>query len=131
MNNANNRIQSYLVTLGITSEQVSEDVWLVNDPDKGLNQIIIFVDESLVTIRCRLMELPPGDRQELSELFETLLRFNLDLVHGAYALEDHYVVIMDTLELNTMDLEEFQASMDAIGLAIAQHYPVLSKYRHS
>jgi hypothetical protein len=29
-----------------------------------------------------------------------------------------------------MDYEEFQASLDAIGLALAQHYPILSKYRN-
>jgi hypothetical protein len=27
-----------------------------------------------------------------------------------------------------MDLGEFQASMDAIGMALAQHYPLLAKY---
>ena len=29
----------------------------------------------------------------------------------------------------TMDLEEFQASLDSTGLALAQHYPRLAKYR--
>jgi len=39
------------------------------------------------------------------------------------------VILIDTLQYETMDLEEFQASLDAIGLALAQHYPILSKYR--
>jgi hypothetical protein len=51
------------------------------------------------------------------------------MVHGAYALENNNVIIIDTLELDTMDIEELQASLDAIGLAVAQHYPILSKFR--
>jgi hypothetical protein len=39
------------------------------------------------------------------------------------------IIIIDSLEAETMDLEEFQASIDAIGLALAQHYRSLSAYR--
>ena len=39
------------------------------------------------------------------------------------------IIIIDTLEGESMDLEEFQASIDAIGLAVAQHYKKLSAYR--
>jgi len=51
------------------------------------------------------------------------------MVHGAYALDGKNVLIIDTLEAETMDLEEFEASIDAIGLALAQHYRPLSRYR--
>lgn len=131
MNTSLGRIESYLNTLGILNEQVSEDVWLLNDQSKGLNHIIVFVDETLVTLRCRMFELPKIDQHSRAELFESLLRLNLEMVHGAYALEEDTVVLMDTLELETMDLEEFQASIEALGLAIAQHYPLLANYRQS
>jgi hypothetical protein len=36
---------------------------------------------------------------------------------------------VDTLEADTLDIEEFEASIDAIGLALAQHYRTLSRYR--
>jgi hypothetical protein len=51
------------------------------------------------------------------------------MVHGAYAVDGKNVIIVDTIEADTMDLEEFEASIDAIGLALAQHYRHLSKYR--
>ena len=51
------------------------------------------------------------------------------MVHGAYAVDGNNVIIIDTLEADAMDLEEFEASIDAIGLALAQHYRVLSRYR--
>ena len=51
------------------------------------------------------------------------------MVHGAYAVDGNSIVIIDTLEAETMDLEELQASIDAIGLALAQHYRSLSAFR--
>ena len=73
------------------------------------------------------MEVPAAGREKL---FEELLRLNAtDMVHGAYAVDGKNIVIIDTLEAETMDLEEFEASIDAIGLALAQHYRPLSQYR--
>ena len=73
------------------------------------------------------MDVPAAGREEL---FEELLRLNAtDMVHGAYAMDGKSVIIIDTLEADTMDLEEFEASIDAIGLALAQHYRSLSRYR--
>lgn len=116
------RIERYLLALAVTYEKVSEDVWIINDPDKGLNQIVLFVDESLLTVRTKVMNYPVNDEKKELRLFRELLQLNRDLVHGAYAIEDDYIILMDTLELDTMDREELQASLDAIGLGLAEHY---------
>jgi hypothetical protein len=78
-------------------------------------------------MRIHVMEVPAVGKEKL---FEELLRLNAtDMVHGAYAVDGKNIVIIDTLEAEPMDLEEFEASIDAIGLALAQHYRPLSKYR--
>ena len=125
------KIESYLLTLDVQFEQVSDDVWLIQDPEKGLSNLIVFVDENLVTLRARLFTVGHLLESEKLEFFTLLLKYNLEMIHGAYALEDDSIVVMDTLELVTMDFEEFQASLDALGLAIAQHYYVLSQYSQS
>jgi hypothetical protein len=51
------------------------------------------------------------------------------MIHGAYALENDKIVLIDTLEYDTMDYTEFRASLDAFGLALIQHYPILAQYR--
>jgi hypothetical protein len=59
-----------------------------------------------------------------------LLELNAsELVHGAYALDDEDVLIVDSLQYDHMDQAELQASLDAVSLALAQHYPLLSQYR--
>lgn len=122
------RIERYLVAMAITYERVSEDVWIINDPDKDLNQIVLFVDESLVTVRTRVMNYSLQKSETALELFKELLQLNCELVHGAYAIEEDYIILMDTLELETMDREELQASLDAISLALVEHYDRLKKF---
>ena len=39
------------------------------------------------------------------------------------------VVIIDALELENLDFNEFQAVIDDISMAVSKHYPDLSKFR--
>jgi len=125
---AKTKIEGYMINLSLTHEEIGENIWLINDVEKGLGNVVVYAEDSLVTIRTKVMEIPDSDR---GALFEELLRLNADMVHGAYAIEQEHIILLDTLEFETMDYEEFQASLDAIGLALAQHYPKLSKYRNS
>jgi hypothetical protein len=121
------KIEGYLVDLSYNYEELGENTWLVDDADKGLRNLVVLVSEPLLILRVKVMELPAEDREEF---YERLLRLNAeDMVHGAYALEGSNVILIDTLELETMDLEEFRASIEAIGLALVQHYKLLAGYR--
>ncbi len=122
------KVERYMINLSLSFEEIADQTWLIRDEEKGLEQVVVAVEEPLVIIRVKVMELPSKDRERF---FEQLLRLNAaDLVHGAYAVDDQgNVILTDTLELASMDLEEFQASLDAIGLALAQHYQTLSAYR--
>ncbi len=125
---ANAKVEGYMINLGLTFEEIDENSWIINDEENGLEQVAVICADPLLIIRVSVME-SPSDKKE--EFYEKLLTLNAaDLVHGAYALDGHKVVLIDTLVLETLDLEEFQATLDAIGLALAQHYPVLSKYRN-
>ena len=124
---ANTKVEGFLINLGITFEQLAEGSWLINDEEKGLEQLAVIVAEPLVIFRVVVMAVPTENTEEL---YRKLLELNAsDLIHGAYAIEENQILVVDTLEAETIDIEEFQASLDAIGLALAQHYPVLSEYR--
>jgi hypothetical protein len=51
------------------------------------------------------------------------------MIHGAYGLEGDKVVIIEAREYESMDFQEFRAALDAISIALTQHYPILSVYR--
>jgi hypothetical protein len=121
------RIESYLVKLSLTFQEAGSGTWVVRDAQKGLENLLVILSEPLVILRIQVMEAPPTAREKL---FEELLKLNAtDMVHGAYALDGKNIIIVDTLEADTMDIEEFEASIDAIGMALAQHYRTLSRYR--
>lgn len=122
-----NKLESYMINLDLSYKNVDDNSWVISDAEHGLENVVIIAEEPLVIIRVSVMKIPEERREEL---FETLLRLNgSDILHGAYALEDDNIILIDTMIFDTVDFEEFQASLDAIGLALAQHYPILSKYR--
>jgi hypothetical protein len=124
---AENKIEQYLIDLMLTYQEIGPNVWLIDDEEHGLQNVAVALSEPLVIIRVVAMDAPEKNRLEF---FTKLLELNArDLIHGAYALEEDKVVLIDTLEYDTMDYTEFRASLDALGLALIQHYPILSKYR--
>ena len=120
------KLESYLVKLELTFQEAGKNTWVVREPEKGLASLFVMMAEPLVVLRLTVMEVPKKGR---GELFEELLHLNAtDMVHGAYAVDGKNVVIVDTLEGDTLDAEELQASVEAISLAVVQHHAIRSKY---
>ena len=124
---AANKIEEYLIDLMYTYREVESNFWLLEDPEHGLDGVAVIFTEPLVIIRVQVMDAPQEKRLEF---FTKLLELNAsDLFHGAYGLDKEKVVLIDTLEYNSLDYSEFRATLDALSLALSQHYPVLSAYR--
>ncbi|MFQ3547305.1 MAG: YbjN domain-containing protein [Termitinemataceae bacterium] len=123
---AESKIERYLIDLMLSYRDLGDNMWIIEDEDRSLNGVVIAYTHPLVIIRVTVMKTPAEKRLEL---FTKLLELNAtDLVHGAYAVENDAVILIDTLEYETLDYEEFRASLDAISLALTQHYPILSQY---
>ena len=120
------KLESFFINLQLSYEEVGENMWLISDDENNLGYVVVYAEEELVTLRAKVMQIPSENREAC---FEELLRLNAEMVHGAYAIEEESVILIDSLVAPTMDLEEFQASLDSTGLALAQHYPRLAKYR--
>jgi hypothetical protein len=124
---APNKIETYLSDLNIQYEAIDPSTYKLIDTGKGLVNVFVVYDDPIVLFRTTVMAIPTQHREEL---FEQLLRLNAaDMLHGAYGLEGVDVVLLDTQEYPSMDITEFEASLDAIGLALTEHYPILSVYR--
>jgi len=121
------KVAGYLRTMAVEFEEAAPDTWIIRDGERALQNLVIKVSEPVVIIRMKVMEAPASRR---AELFEELLRLNAaDLVYGAYALEGNSVVLTHTLYGATLDFDELRESLEAIGLAPAEHYRILAKYR--
>jgi hypothetical protein len=124
-----NKIEDFLITLGLSYEEPQIGTWLVEDPEKGLPGIVVSFAEPVVILSAKAMRVPTKDREAF---FLELLKLNYSgLLHGAYAIDGDDVVLVDTLVYETLDKEEFEASLDAIGFALSEHYPLLSRYMNN
>ena len=118
-------IESYLLKLGVTHEDLGHGVWRIKDD--GFDNLLVSLAGPVVVFRLKVMDLPQGRREAL---FETLLRLNTtELFHCAFGIEGNAIVMGSALELENMDLNEFQAVIDDMGMAVSKLYPVLSKFR--
>ena len=119
-------IESYLMRLELPYEEIGPDTWMINTGD-GQNHVVARLAAPVVVFRCKVMDVPGAHREEL---FRTLLVLNTtDLLHGAYGIEGESVVIGDALQLENLDFNEFQATIEDISLAVAKHYNNLAKFR--
>ena len=113
-------LESFLIRMELEYEEVDEGMFLVRGQSNGL-PVVVHHAENLLLIRMKVMDMPdPSDTT--MDLYRTLLELNAtDIVHGAYGIEDGELIISDTLELETLDFPELQASMEAITLAASTH----------
>jgi hypothetical protein len=122
-----NKIEQYLIDSMLTYREVEPDMWLIDDAEHSLEEVAVMYADPLVIFRVVVMDAPRGNRLEL---FSKLLELNAgDVLHGAYALENDKIILIDTLEYDFLDYSEFRATLDSFSLALSQHYPVLSNYR--
>jgi len=124
---AESKIEQYLIDMMLTYQQIGQNMWLLDDEERRLQGVAVLLAEPLVIIRAEVMDAP---KENLLELYTRLLELNAsDVIHGAYALENGKIILVNSMEYDTMDYTEFRAVLDSFSLALTQHYPILSKFR--
>jgi hypothetical protein len=125
-------VRAYLSQLGRRYREVDEraaerpstSTFLV---ETGAEQppMAVRVEPPLVVVRVRV-----GDLKKVSDpaaLFRQLLELNArQLVHASYGLDDGSVVLSSALELENLDFNELQATVDEIDMALATKFPGLT-----
>lgn len=123
-------LESYLSRLDSGTVEIQElepNLWLLKTQSGA--EVVVNYAPPVVLLRVQVMELPAGEPRR-SELYRQLLELNVrDLVHGSYGLEGNKVVLTDTLELENLDFNEFEASFDSMTLALGSHLSALAPYR--
>ena len=119
----NDKIEEYLIGIELPFELVEEGMWLIHDELDFIENIVVLHTPPVITFRVKLMQVNDLSAQTRYELIKHLLYLNAnEMVAGAYGLEDDAVVIIDSLQSENLDYNEFQASIDSITLSIREHY---------
>jgi hypothetical protein len=113
-------LESFLIRMGLEYEEVDDGMYLTRTESEAPPVVVHYAD-ALLLIRMKVMDMPEENERSV-DLYRTLLELNAnEVVHGAYGIEDGDLILSDTLELETLDFLELQASMESITLAAATH----------
>jgi hypothetical protein len=122
-------VESFLMRMQQDFEEVEPGMWVVQSGGDGA-QSVVHHSPPLLLLRAKVLEVP-DDQRRCADLYRRLLELNAtDLVHGAYGIEEGDVILTDALELENLDFNEFQASLDSMQLALASHPEALAPFRN-
>jgi hypothetical protein len=89
--------------------------------------LVIRVEPPLVVVRVHVGDVKAGNDPAQGALFRQLLELNArQLVHASYGLDEGRIVLSSALELENLDFNELQATLDEIDMALAQQLPGLT-----
>jgi hypothetical protein len=88
-------------------------------------KLVVSHVDPIVIVRADVLPVPGNNRKNSLHAFKA---HGNDFLHGAYAIDGDDIVALDTLEYDTMDKNEFRASLESMAFALSQHYPLLSKF---
>lgn len=115
------KVKAYLVDLGfsISGEDAAEELVVIDDEEKGINNLVIDCEDPILVIEQMIMATP----MECGSFFKRLLQLNRTLVHGAFVLDEDgkNILFRDTLQLENLDQNELEGSINALSLALAEN----------
>ncbi len=125
------KVKNYLqeLELSISSEDVAEELVVIDDEDKGIKNLIIDCEDPVLVLEQVIMDVP----KKTDEFFKRLLQMNRTLVHGAFVLDDEgkKVIFRDTLQLENLDKNELEGSINALSIALAEYAGDLIEFSKS
>ncbi len=125
------KVKDYLEELefSISSEDAAEELVVIDDEEKGIKNLIIDCEDPVLVLEQVIMDIP----QNTEGFFKRLLQMNRTLVHGAFVLDEEgaKVIFRDTLQLENLDRNELDGSINALSIALAEYAGELIEFSKS
>jgi hypothetical protein len=114
-------IKNYLIELNynITHEDEEEGVLIIQDHDKGINNLILGIASPILIMEQYIFKISNPSKAILQQL----LQKNRDIVHGAFVLDEsgEKVIFRDTLQIENIDLNELEGSINSLSLLLSEY----------
>lgn len=114
------RVKALLLELdlSIVEENEADTLLVVSDESSGINQMILDCEGQILVIEQLILSLERTD----AVVYRRLLQMNRALVHGAFVLDEsgQRLLYRNTLQLENLNLNELEASLQALGLGLAE-----------
>ncbi|HEY6556208.1 MAG TPA: hypothetical protein VI072_03005 [Polyangiaceae bacterium] len=118
-------LEGYLSKLDRRFERVDDGTYLLaGGPDHP--PIAVRMAPPVLVVRVEVGPAPAGDPAVEARVFRRLLELNgSDLLHASYALDGDFIVLGAALELDNLDLNELEAVLADVDMAVSDHVPGL------
>ena len=125
------KVREYLLDLNISimRELPEENMMVVDHEEAGIKNMVLVITDPILIMEQALFEV----KESSAHLFESLLKKNREVVHGAFALDDSgkKVIFRDTLQLENLDLNELDGSFKSLELLMSEYSDQLLAFSKS
>ena len=115
------KVKDFLLDMGfvMSHEESQEELVVIEDEERGIKNLVIDCEAPILILEQVIMLMP----KDSSDFCKRLLQMNRTLVHGAFVLDDEGTTLLfrDTLQLENLDRNELEGSIDALSLALAEY----------
>jgi hypothetical protein len=115
------QVKEYLDEMGITivREDAEEHLVVVENEEDGIKNLVIDCEDPILVMEQVIMRIQSGSEA----FYKRLLQMNRELVHGAFVLDDSGEILLfrDTLQLENLDFNELEGSVQALSLALSEY----------
>ncbi|MCK5824970.1 MAG: YbjN domain-containing protein [Ichthyobacteriaceae bacterium] len=122
------KVGEYLTELNyrIVKFDKEEGVYVVEKEEDGITNLFLGVAAPILIIEQYLFTL----KEDNIEVFKSLLQKNRDIIHGAFALDEEgdKVIFRDTLQVENLDLNELEGSLNSLSLLLSEYSDELIKF---
>jgi hypothetical protein len=115
------KVKDFILDMGfaISHEEPQEELVVIDDDERGIKNLVIDCETPILILEQVIIPMP----QESSDFCKRILQINRTLVHGAFVLDEEGTTLLfrDTLQLENLDRNELEGSIDALSLALAEY----------
>ena len=115
------KVKDFILDMGfiISHEESKEELVVIDDDERGIKNLVIDCEAPILILEQVIIPMP----QESSDFCKRILQINRTLVHGAFVLDEEGTTLLfrDTLQLENLDRNELEGSIDALSLALAEY----------
>jgi hypothetical protein len=118
-------LEVYFQRLGLRYESHEDGTFLVALAP-GQSPVAVRLEPPVVVLEVSIGEAEAEDLGRQVRLLRRLLELNAsDLLHASYGLQGSRIVLAAALEADNLDLNELEAALADMGMALSKHVPVL------
>jgi hypothetical protein len=123
-----NKVKDYLLNLefNIVKEDIAEELFVVENPEGGIANLIVDCEDPILIIEGVLFELTNDN----PEIYKALLKKNREIIHGAFVLDESgkKVLFRDTLQLENLDQNELEATLNSLEMLLSEYSEEIISY---